>query len=478
MREHKKYLAALLALGMVFGTVGCGKSDSDKKKKDDSFVPTENVEVADKEDIASIEELPEDQRTLLYLGTADLNPSRSNPEKSTEMTLFESKGGAIKFTQTAHLERFDKLADAIMANKDVPDIFNYEWLSFPSQVVKDMYKPVDEIVDFDSPLWLGVKDTADQFVLGGKHYVAPLTFVASSMLCYDKDVIEAEGLDDPYDMYVEGTWDWDAFRSLMEEYVGNAPADTERYGINGFFRQHFIQQTGKTMVNYDQDSGVFTSNLKDPDIEKGEQQLYEMMKSNLFYNDWVGSARDAFKKGCLFYAMGDWAYSGNNSPKEGENWGIVPHPQYPDNPQKITTSDMKAFMWVRGSEKADAVKTWFECCRTAYSDPEYQETNRQKFFENNPYWTDEMYDVEMDVQSDDYKMIFDYAFGVSTALGDESGFDGNIKLVDALYSYSSQINDEGTQMTWTQVREKYSATVESELKTLNESIVEFNNKNS
>ncbi len=476
MRNLKKYLAAALALGLVFGTVGCGKDSGkkDEKKNDDSFEATQNIEVADAAEIESIEDLPEDQRTLLYLGTADLNPTRSNPEMSTEMTLFQSKGGAIEFTQTAHLERFDKLADAIMANKDVPDIFNYEWLSFPSQVVKDMYKPIDEIVDFNDPLWVGVKDTADQFVLGGKHYVAPLNFIASSMLCYDKDVIEAEGLDDPYDLYLDGTWDWNAFRDIMEEYCGNADDGVERYGINGFFRQHFIQQTGKNMVNYDQDNVVFTSNLKDPDIEKGEQQLYEMMKSGLFYNDWVGSAREAFKKGCLFYAMGDWAYTGNNGPAEGDNWGIVPHPQYPDNPQKITTSDMKAFMWVRGSEKADAVKTWFECYRAAYSDPEYQQTNKDKFFENNPYWTEEMYGVKMDVQSEDYMMIFDYAFGVSTALGDESGFDGNIKLVDALYSYSSSLDGEGNQMTWTQVREKYSATVESELKTLNEQIAEYN----
>lgn len=477
MKNYKKFLAGLMAFGMIFGATACGddaSSKSDANSEDESFEATENIEVTDN---GEIEPIPEGAETnLLYLGVQDLNPTKSNKEISTELALFQSKGGSISYSQTSQFERFDKLADAIMANKDVPDIFNYEWLSFPSQVVKDMYQPVDDIVNFDDPLWSGVKETADQFVLNGNHYVAPLTFVASSMLCYDKDVIEAEGLDDPYDLYLSGEWDWDAFESLMEEYVSGAEDGTERYGINGFFRQHFIQQTGKTMVNYDSSTGVFTSNLKDPDIEKGEEILYNMMKSNLFYTDWVGSARDAFKKGCLFYAMGDWAYSGNNSPKEGENWGIVPHPQYPDNPQKITTSDMKAFMWVRGSTKAEAVKCWFECYRTAYSDPEYLDTNKAKFMENNPYWTDEMYDVKMDVQSDDYLMIFDYAFGVSSALGDVNGFDGNICLVDALYNYSSQFNEEGTQMTWTQVREKYSATVDSEIKSLNESIKEFNSK--
>lgn len=122
------------------------------------------------------------------------------------------------------------LAAAITANKDIPDIFKYEWLAFPSQVVKDMYQPIDSIVDFSQPLWSATKDTADQFMLNGKHYVAPLGYSASAMLCYDKDIIDAEGLDDPYELYVNNEWTWKNWEDIMSSYVGNAPADTERYG--------------------------------------------------------------------------------------------------------------------------------------------------------------------------------------------------------------------------------------------------------
>ncbi len=50
-----------------------------------------------------------------------------------------------------------------------------------------------------------------------------------------------------------------------------------------------------------------------------------------------------------------WAsglYTGNQTPKEGENWGVVPIPQYDDNQQKITTSDMTAFMGVKVQREA------------------------------------------------------------------------------------------------------------------------------
>ena len=98
-----------------------------------------------------------------------------------------------------------------------------------------MYQPIDSIVDFSQPLWSATKDTADQFMLNGKHYVAPLGYSASAMLCYDKDIIDAEGLDDPYELYVNNEWTWKNWEDIMSSYVGNAPADTERYGVNGLF---------------------------------------------------------------------------------------------------------------------------------------------------------------------------------------------------------------------------------------------------
>lgn len=475
MKNYKRILAGVLALGMVFSVTACGSGSSDSKNNDDSFEATNNVEVTASDKITAIPDGAES--TIIYLGEGDLNPTKKNPEKSTELALFEQKGGKIQFHQTTNEDRFSDLAAEIQANKEIPDIFKYEWLAFPSQVVRDMYQPIDDIVDFESDLWKPTKETADQFMLGGKHYVAPLGYQASAMLCYNRDTIDADGLDVPYDLYKSGEWTWDAWKDIMTEYVNNAPADTERYGVNGFFRTHLVQQTGKNLVEYNQEKGEFESNLKDADIEKAQDYLYDMMKEGLILNGWIGSASDCFNSNCLFYAMGDWAYSGKSAgPKEGDNWEIVPIPAYDGNPQKITTSDMTAFMWVRGSEKNDAVKTWFECVRVAKSDPEYAEANKQKFMENNPYWTDEMYDVRMDVVSDDYKMIFDYAFGISSTLGDRKQFDGNQCLVDYLYAAASTQDENGSQPTWGSIREEYAATVESEVKDLNSRLAEYNAK--
>ena len=132
--NYKKYIAAVMALSMATGIAGCGSSSgSSSSKAEDDFSATENVAVADTE---SIEAIPDGaEKEILYLGENDLNPTKGNPEKSTELQLFEGKGGKIKFQQTSNEDRFDNLAAAITANKDIPDIFKYEWLAFPSQVL-------------------------------------------------------------------------------------------------------------------------------------------------------------------------------------------------------------------------------------------------------------------------------------------------------------------------------------------------------
>ena len=67
-------------------------------------------------------------------------------------------------------------------------------MTFPANCVKEMFQPIDSLVNFDDPLWSGVKNMADQYTLNGKHYVAPVNFGACSVITYNKDMVEAAGL--------------------------------------------------------------------------------------------------------------------------------------------------------------------------------------------------------------------------------------------------------------------------------------------
>lgn len=469
----KRILACTLALSFVLPLVACGKDDSSVESQSDkvtvSLPPVDDTSDGEG-DSNPLKVLGDDvQKEIVWMSDSDLNPA-ADGERSVALTLFEDYcGGKIVYRQTAWDKRFDDLAAAVLGGS-APDIFPYHWIAFPGQLIQDIYQPVDPIVDFDDPLWAGVKSTADQYIFDGDHYLAPLAFNASATMLYNKDFIDEIGADDPYELYMNGEWNWDTWRGIMEEWVASGTEEDPRYGFNGYFAPQIIQSTGKTLVNYE--NGVFTNNLNDPDIERAETFLYNLAKDGLYREGWIGGGRDAFKQNIIFYSMGDWAYTGTSAgPKEDENWGLVPIPADPNADGKFTTGDLVAHMWVKGSTATEAVQAWYNCNRIAYTDETYSATDREKFFSQNPYWTEEMYQVKRDVVSDEYQLLFEYGYGVSMNLGDDQTAPDGQCVINKLYNKVLTIDGEaGTQYTWAQVRDEYSAVVDSELAFLNDAL--------
>lgn len=454
------------ALCMTLAATACGKSggDSEVSSHEDQVVveDTSKVEALDSE-------LSEEERTIRWMGTYDLNQADGN-ETTVEMQLFTEKGGIIIWDRVTDSAKFEKLAAAITADQDVPDIFKYEWMAFPAQTTIGMYQPVDSIVDFNSDLWSDVKDGADKFVLNGEHYVAPISYSTGVLMMYDQDVVDDEGITDPYTLWLEGDWNWNTWREVMEEYVANGSGDLERYGVCGWFGPQIVQQTGKTLVNYD--GTHFVSNLMDPDIERAESFLYDLKRDGLVFTDWINDAKTAIgvNGNMLFFVMGPWALTGNNGPQEGNNWSVVPIPADPTTGAKITTSDMTAYMWVAGSKKSQTVKTWLECAHIAATDEQYQEAAKEKFLIDNPQWTEEMYEVLQVTSSSEYEQVFDYGYGISAVLSSDNSSEDGSCVTRKLYEYVTKTDDTGKQYTWAELRSTYSNTVEDELKKINDTI--------
>lgn len=466
MKKTKRIGSAILALLMALSVTGCTKDGEAESSHVDK------VKVNSTEAAKAIENIPDDaEKQLIWMGTYDLNPEQ-NKEKSVEMTLFEKKGGSIKWIRVLDGQKYDKLATAITSGKDVPDIFKYEWIAFPSQVVTGMYQSVDEIVDFNADIWKDVKPTADQFQLKNKHYVAPISFSVGTLMMYNKDIIDNEGLDDPYDLYTRGEWNWDTWYQIMSDYKNKATGNEERYGIAGWFAPQLVQQTGKTLVTYE--DGKFNNNLNDVDIERAENLLYNIGKEGLVDLTWYNTAKSCFTSGkTLFFNMGPWAETGNNGPTANDNWKVVPIPPDPQSDGKYMSSDMLAYMWVKGSTKKEAVKCWFECARVATFDESYKETSKEKFFTDNPGWDEDMYQVLQDASSSEYKQIFDFGYGISPTLAQDDSAKGLRAPIGALYEDIYKLDDNGTQRTWTALKNTYMGTVDSELKKINDKIDEF-----
>lgn len=454
MMKMKRTLALLLAATMTASLCACGKDESSVEVQSDVVTMPQAEQT-----IEDSLKIPDDAtKTLRWMAHYDINPAVGS-DRSVALALFEDvAGGKIEYMQTTWDTRMEDLAASIIGG-NAPDIFPYEPIAFPSHIVQERYQPIDPVVDFSDPLWSDMKEAADVYMINGEHYLAPISFSQAVIMTYNKKAIDENGLDDPYELYLNGEWDWDAFYNIMTEYMeGDDPDNPTRHGLNGWWQPHFMMTTGQTTINME--GNKFVNNLHNADLERAAEYIYNITKNGLYYDTWIGSANAALEQqGCLFFAMGEWAHVGASGPSEDSEWGIVPMPQDPNSDKNYTSSSLFTYMWVKGSTANEAMKSWLACERIAATDENYLETTKQKFFVDNPYWTDEMYQVKMDLNSPTaFTQVADLGYGVSDQL--------NSTVIPAIYESCSKFEGE-QQITWAQTREKYGPVIDTEIAYVN-----------
>ena len=418
----------------------------------------------------SIEPIPDGaEAKLVWLSYYDLNPATSIDKKRAELQLFETKGGSIEYVRTTYTDRFDKLEEYIISDKEV-DMFPFSTtLEFPAYSVKGLFNPIDEVTNFNDPIWSDVRNIADSFMINGRHYLAPIDVFPSSVLVYDRSKIEENGLDDPYELYQNGEWNWDTWYDIMEAYCSE---NKDSFGINGYFAPMIFNSTGHSIVEFEKSRNAYVNNIDDPSFDKAAE-LFSRINSNGLYTDaWYGCAEDAFHWNILFYAMGTWASSGINSPGNGDNWGLVPIPSEPGSDTSYQTAGIESYMWVKGSEKKEAMKCWLECARTVNSNAEFLEAEKENFMNENPNWTEEMYSVGF---PDNASFIVDPYYGLTNNLSDNESADNEYKeaILEMLYRGSLTKDNSGDPVTWDSMKKEYSPVIDEELEKLNKSIKEM-----
>lgn len=472
-KSEKRILSVFLAAAALASFAACDSSSgnndggansagtADASITDDITTTTEktewtgdNIDIADDEGALNTD-VDISGKTLKWMGFYDLNPTNDNPERSAEVALFEDTYGAkIEYLATTNDKRFDDLATAIVGGTP-PDIFIYEWRTFPYDINKNQYQPVDSLIDWSDPMWADVKTTADKFLWKGEHYIAPLgyAFNDTQVLMYNKTTVQDCALDDPYELYLEGKWDWDAFVDIMKSYVEE---EEGHYGISGWWANAFVYTAGDTMVTYD--GSKFTNNLRSANIERAQLVLEDIWKSDLVLRGWVNpDAAFNSDNSALFYSMGTWAYDGAAKSMPGDVIQIVPFPRNPDDNKYYVSNKVNAYMWVKGSDNGDVVKAWFDCNRLVNYEEKYTEVTKQKFLENAQGWTSEMYDIAMDFYDESkFVQAYDYGYGLSSYMGDE--------VMGILYE--GIVNEQFE--SWVQGREDLMLVVDSEIEQYNQ----------
>ncbi len=460
--KKSRILAGIMAMTVVASFASCS-SDGGSGSADDTTATTttaktewtgDNIEVTVAEEAVD-SEVDISGKTLKWMGFYDLNPTNDSPERSTEVAILEDTYGAkIEYIPTTTTTQYDDLATAILGGSP-PDIFIYSDRNFPYDISQGRFQSVDPLIDWEDPMWADVKGTADKLSWNGEHYIAPLcySFNDFQLLMYDKTRVEEESLDDPYEMWLEGNWNWNTFIDLMNTYVEQG---TDRYGICGYWANAFVYTSGDTLVTYDGDK--FTNNLYSAKIEKAMHGLEDIWAHTLVKRGWFQN--DVFDNGgeTLFYGMGTWAYNSVAETYPDDVIQIVPFPRDPDQDVDYVAKRIVAYMWVKGSQNDDVVKTWLDINRMVNYDPQYTQVTKDKFLKNNAGWTEETYDFVMGFNDDEkYIFAYDYGSGISPTMTGDNG------VIRTLYDGIANEQFE----SWTQAREEYMNIVDEELAVYN-----------
>ena len=128
----------------------------------------------------------------------------------------------------------------------------------PKNALSGQYLCLSDYVSFDDTPWKDpvVKDIG---VFKGKRYTIPLTPAAPTGIYYNKKLVKAANLPDPWTYVDKGTWNWATFKSFAKALTKDTNNDgkPEQFGFiseNPFYE--FIITNGGQIIDISSGSGV------------------------------------------------------------------------------------------------------------------------------------------------------------------------------------------------------------------------------
>ena len=470
MKMAKRCLAALCAFTMCFSVAACSGNSGDNA----SSGTAKGVKSLNSEQKKKIEELKKqlpdtklEDKTVTWMAHYDINPSKGKVE-NPGLTLFKEKyGGTVAYKKTIFENRYNDLTKYVSTNSS-PDFFPADDMdAFPKGAIKNMFDPIDDVVDLKSDIWKSTKSTCDAFVFDGKHYVAA-TGVAPRYVCiYNKKTIEENQLDDPAELYKNDKWTFNKFAKMCIEFTDKTK---DKYGLDGYFYSMALNDTcGVPLISMK--DGKIISNMEDPKVAAVQEKMYQLQKKDVCFpranNSWNprGSGQDGDGIGSnltLFEPIG--LYAIEKPAEEVKLFGdikngevmFVPMPKFENDGKYYSSAKVNGYLMCHNAKNPKGFGALMNCMKiTADSADDIFYDQLKKEYG----WTKEMIDMRKEV----YKVteenpVFDFSYGVSNELRSTMELSVN----------NATMITGGNTKTWTAVVQEFKAYIDKIIKQNNE----------
>lgn len=424
MKRINKVISALLALSVVSGMTACGETaettvdvTTEATTEVTTFERMEEVDNVVSEKLADVEKVELENKTLKWLAWWEVD--LTTPSSTM---LKEQYGVDIESNVVTYEQRYDQLA-TLIASGNSPDAFPFEINNYPYSVNRSMFQPVDDYIDYSSDFWSVYKDEVDLFKWGGKNYVGVQSVEITDLLWYRKSVVDDIGGNDPYELYKNGEWTWDAFLELC--YLQQQSGE-DKYAIDGWeVYEGMVCTTGVPFISIN--NGKLMSNLNNANVERASDLVSTLCLQELRYPRHLLNANSvntkAFIDGSvLFFAQGRFTYDSYWSRYDiGEDIGMVPFPRDPNSDEYYQQASMNATMLCSGAPNPEAYKVWMEVSLLCLQDPDIIATTNAQL-KQNYNWTDELLEQFRAMNYDnELTWVFDFKNGIGGNVADLYG---------------------------------------------------------
>lgn len=433
MKDMKKIFAGVMAVSMVFGLTACGGDDAESAETTaaetaattTTVTVEKNTETLNEEDQGAIgsasdklRDVELENKTVKWLAHYDpFNPSTSGNSESVPLTFFKTKyEGAVEWYQTTWETRYSDLSTYVLGGEGI-DFFPCDTAALPKGVISGMFQPVDEYIDMESDLWKPMQSAMDIYNFGGKHYELVTGVSAEAVVIYNKKTIEENGLDDPYELWKAGEWNWDTFKAQLLEFVD---PDADCYGLDGFWAEKALfLSAGKPGV--EAVDGHLVSNITDATVETAMNYGYDLYTNGLFIDrsifDWNEQPQFMGEGKELYYIVGAWSVQAApetwSTKIDPADLGLAPVPSPAGQPNYMGAT-LDGWCICKGAQNPQGVALLAECALLAGQDEEAIRIGDDKLL-NDYKWSEELVAINKEI-NDACKEnpVVDLATGVST----------------------------------------------------------------
>ena len=263
-------------------------------------------------------------------------------EDGGSANLYMEKYYGIKVKQTMVTQETmqDEIAKSILSDQPF-DLVASDTQIFPNLVAQGVMEPLDNCIDYSTPMMSKLKSVYESHAFRGKHYTIPWVVGQAANLFYNIEMFEDAYLDldgdgkkgdTPYSMYQNGTWTWENFlKAAKEMTVTDKNGKVMTYGLasRAWTDHQLMYITGESIVK---ESGKkLVSNLSSSNF----QRIYSDYTSLILDSKVVSRGGDAdsygmFDKGSAAMLLApSHCASGSYFSKifKSQNVGIAPMPK-------------------------------------------------------------------------------------------------------------------------------------------------------